>query len=188
MTKKIFLFKTFTIWALQMLTISLSFALIYCVAQQILRQGANDPQIQLAEDISIDLGNGRPPQTIINGKAIDLATTLRPFMTIYDDTGKPLTTSANLDGKAPEIPMGVFDYTRNTGEDRITWQPKAGLRYAVIVKHYTGKQTGFVIVGRSLREVEKQTDRFTKKILIAYAGSAFLTLIASLVFVKVSKH
>ena len=41
------------------------------------------------------------------------------------------------------------------GEDRLTWQPEPGVRSATVVVHYQGAQAGFVMAGRSLREVGK---------------------------------
>jgi len=77
-------------------------------------------------------------------------------MVIYSDTGQPLVSSGRLHGAVPLLPSGVFDYTRQNGEDRISWQPESGVRIAAVVVAYGGAQPGFVMAGRSLREVEKR--------------------------------
>ena len=59
-----------------------------------------------------------------------------------------------LDGRNPPLPRGVLDYTRAAGEDRITWQPKPGIRNAIVVVRSGGASPGFAMAGRSLREVE----------------------------------
>jgi hypothetical protein len=49
--------------------------------------------------------------------------------------------------------MGVLDYVRKNGQDRVTWQPAPGVRMATVVVPY---KNGFVMAGRSLTEVEKR--------------------------------
>lgn len=40
-------------------------------------------------------------------------------------------------------------------EDRFTWEPKKGVRQAVVARYHDGVSPVFIVVGRSLREVEK---------------------------------
>ena len=61
-----------------------------------------------------------------------------------------------LDGKAPIIPTGVSDYAKANQEDVLTWQPRAGVRMALVVEHTTNEKAAFVAVGWSLEEVEKE--------------------------------
>jgi hypothetical protein len=75
-------------------------------------------------------------------------------MIVYDDAGNVLASSVVLHGVTPDLPAGVLDYTRAYGEDRVTWQPEEGVRIAAVVVRYEGTQSGFVLAGRSLREVE----------------------------------
>jgi hypothetical protein len=146
-------------WLPLAVVIAMANGLIYATAQQVLRQGANDPQIQLAEDGASALAQGAPTDSILPSGMVDLATSLAPFVMVWDDSGKLLAASGQLHGSAPEIPSGILDYARIHGEDRITWQPKTGVRIAAIFVHAQGGSGGFVMAGRSLREVEKREDQ-----------------------------
>ena len=64
--------------------ITLVCGLIYVSVQQVLRQSANDPQIQIAEDVSGALSTGVPPQAIANPNGTDLKKSLATFIIVYD--------------------------------------------------------------------------------------------------------
>jgi hypothetical protein len=123
----------------------------YLTGQQILRMSANDPQIQMAEDAASALNGGAEVIVIVPHEQVELATSLAPFMIVFDDSGKVLAASATLHGAVPSFPSGVLEYTRQNGESRVTWQPENGIRMATVAVRYQG---GVVVVGRSLREVE----------------------------------
>ena len=145
---------------------------IYAVAQQDLRLTANDPQIQVAEDIAAMLSAGQLDQLSFPPEKIDISKNLSAFVTLFNDKGIPVLATTYLDGKVPVPPKGVFDYARKHGEDRFTWQPKPGVRSAVIVAKFGGKNPGFVLVGRSLKEVEKREN----KILLIVGAAWLVTL------------
>jgi hypothetical protein len=150
--------------------------LAYLTVQQSLRQGANDPQIQMAEDAAAALAQGRSAEALVPLSTVDIARSLAPFMIVYDDAGNVLASSAVLHGVTPDIPAGVLDYARANGEDRVTWQPEAGVRLAAVVVRFEGTRSGFVLAARNMREVEKREAQ-TEQI----AGLAMLvTLAASL--------
>ncbi|MEK7559619.1 MAG: hypothetical protein AAB521_04915 [Patescibacteria group bacterium] len=130
--------------------------LIYVSVQQVLRQTANDPQIQIAEDVSGALSTGVPPQAIANPNGTDLKKSLATFIIIYDSSKSAVLSSATLDGKTPELPKGVFDEVGKKGQRSFTWEPKKGTRVAAVVQKYSGKSSGYVLVGRSIREIEKR--------------------------------
>jgi hypothetical protein len=100
-------------------------------------------------------------------------------MAVYSDTGEPLASSGRLHGAFPLLPSGVFDYTRQNGEDRVSWQPESGVRIAAVVVAYGGAQPGFVLAGRSLREVEIRESQVEQITAIAW----LVTLAGSLVVV-----
>ena len=143
-------------------TLPLAFAItalsgvLYVVTQQTIRQAANDPQIQIAEDTAEALQNGTPLSTFMPVHTINMEKSLSPFVIIFDAAGKPIGTAGYLDNTIPVPPAGVFDHARVLGENHITWQPKPGVRIAAVVKIFNGKINGFVLAGRSLREIEKR--------------------------------
>jgi hypothetical protein len=160
--------------------------MVYGAVQQNFRSSANDPQIQIAEDVVRSLEEGIPPQTIVGKDArLDLSVTLSPFLIIYDNAGIPLASSVELHSAVPTLPGGVYDYTSAHGEDRITWQPERGLRFATVMKRYeaagSSSTAGFVLVGRSLREVESRTSRLMTNLLLGLLVTLIVTFVTVLV-------
>jgi len=162
--------------------------LFYVVAQQIYRQSANDPQIQLAEDTAAQLEAGAQPQALVGSNKVDIARSLAPFLIIYDDTGNPIASSAQLNGQTPSLPSGVFTDVRKSGDDRITWQPQEGVRSATIITHFAGPHPGFVLAGRSLTEVEKRVDQLAPLVGLGWLSTLAGTLVACLLVQALSKR
>jgi hypothetical protein len=157
-------------WAAFMVVITFLSGLVYITAQQVLRHSANDPQIQLAEDSAASLAQGKNPQAVLPSNQINMENSLAPYVIIFDEKGQPVASSAQLDGAIPVVPGGVFEYVRQAGEDRFTWQPKTGVRSAAIVTHFGGANPGFVLAGRSLREVEERENQLLKLVEVAWVG------------------
>lgn len=149
--------------------VSVLSGLIYLVGQQNLRLGANDPQIQMAEDLAEGLAAGKKVEDVVEKKEIEISTSLATYIVVFDEEGKILRSQALLDGKEITIPKGILSYTKAFSENRVTWQPRAGVRSAVVVARYnSGKSIGFVMVGRSLREVEKREGLLLIQVLIGW--------------------
>ncbi len=88
--------------------------------------GANDPQIQMAEDAASALNAGASVESVLPPAKVEIAGSLAPFLMVFDNSGKVLGSSATLHGAMPDYPMGVLDSPRQMGQDRVTWQPEAG--------------------------------------------------------------
>ncbi len=142
--------------------------LIFAAVQQDLRLSADDPQIQLAEDAAVKLSNAASPQSVISNDRIAIETSLAPFVAVYDTQKKVLASDGRLHGELPVPPLGVFEYARMKGEHHFTWQPEPGVRIAVVLKKIDGSEGGFVMAGRSLREVEKREDQLAGRIAIGW--------------------
>ena len=145
------IFKIFKAWLPLAIATAGLCGLVYLAVQQSLRIGANDPQIQMAEDAASALNGGASVDSIVPSTRVELSTSLAPFIIVFDDSGKVLASTATLHGSVPVYPPGVLDYTRQHTEDRVTWQPESGVRMASVAVHY---DKGFIVAGRSLREVE----------------------------------
>jgi hypothetical protein len=158
--------------------------LIYLTSQQMLRMGANEPQIQIAQDWAATLAQGGAPDSLASTPKVDIAASLSTFVAVYDETGKLLATSGLLHGAGPALPAGVFDYTRTNGEDRVTWQPEPGVRLAAVVERVGGPRPGFVVAARSLRETERRDNQLMLLTFLAWLA----TLAASLVTVAVTQY
>ena len=152
--------------------------------QQVMRQGANSPQLEISEDLSSQLALGIDPQSVFSGMPIvDAEKSLSPFVIVYDENMKVVSTDARFEGDIPVLPAGVFDYAKNVGEDRLTWQPKAGLRFAAVVNRYDGQNPGYVLAARSLREIERTTNDIFQLTFIGWiagvTGAGVLSLLLS---------
>lgn len=138
------------------------------ISQQVLRMSADDPQIQLAEDTAQRLNSGEDAARVVPDRKVDMAASLAPFVTVYDDAGHPVASSASLDGVTRTPPHGVFDYVRNHGEERVTWQLRPGVRIASVVVRTAN---GFVVAGRNLREVEGRKDSLLKLAVLGWLAA-----------------
>lgn len=187
MTQKALIKNSFVAWLPLAVVIIIVSGMVYMAEQQNYRMSANDPQIQIAEDISEAIVQGRAtPDAIVPATpSASISQGLSAFVTIYDDTGKPIGSSVALDGKLPEMPKGVVDFVKQKGEERFTWEPQKGVRIAAVVKHFGGKTPGYVLAGRSLREIELR-----EKNLMMLCGFGMLAalLVSYLCFMFVVKQ
>ncbi len=131
----------------------------------------------MAEDAATALKKGKSPAEIVGQEPINMATSLAPFLIIYDGNGKPLASSATLDNEIPTLPDGVYAYAKQFGSNRLTWQPRPDVRNATVTVYYAGQQSGFVLAGRSLREVEKRESKLTFMVFIGWLFFLFATLL-----------
>jgi hypothetical protein len=150
---------TFRIWLPLAIGLSCLCTLAYLSIQQILRMNANDPQIEYAEDISSRLSAGQSPASVVPPAPVDFSRSLATFIIIA----------------MPTIPSGVIAYAKAHGEDRITWQPKSGVRIAAVVARYTGAAPGYVLLGRSLREIENREGSLLLEVFTAWILSLVVT-------------
>jgi hypothetical protein len=140
-------------WLPFAVTISAFCLLVYAAVQQAYRQSADDPQIQMANDAVTALNSGHTAVSLVPATKVSIANSLAPFLIIYDSSGKEVASSALLDGQTPALPVGVLDSTRQLGENRISWQPRQGVRIATVIVYY---KDGFVLAGRNMHEVEQR--------------------------------
>lgn len=183
-----FTFKILLYWVLFVIVITIFSGVVYLVIQQEIRQSANDPQIQLAEDTANALTNGVFPQSFIPQTRVAINKSLATFVIIFDNNGKPVVSSAQLDGQIPILPSGVFDWVNKNGEDRFTWQPNDRVRSAtVITKYTTASSSGFVLVGRSLREVEKRENNLMREMFVGWIMTLIATFVSLFIFVTLQK-
>jgi len=123
-------------------------------------------------------------QSVVPTEKIDIAKSLAPYIIIFDATGKPIASSAQLNGQTPTIPSGVFDSVRQSGEVRITWQPQSNVRSAIVVTEFRGSNSGFVLAGRSLREAEKRIDGIGQIVLVGWGGILVVTFLAIVILLR----
>jgi len=168
------------IWIPIAISITALCLLVYASVQQNYRQSANDPQIQISEDLANNLNNGKNIDLLVSKEKIDISKSLAIYVMVFDNNGNVLSSSAILEGKDPKVPVGVLSYAKKYNQDRLTWQPKENVRSAIVVTKYN---SGYVLVGRSIREIEKREDQIFVQAELIWVGTMLATLIAVLVFV-----
>lgn len=155
---------------------------VYAAMQQNYRQSANDPQIQLSEDIAGALSLGQPAETLIPEGGFDISKSLAPFGMIFDASEKLIISSAKLGDQTLSVPVGVLAYAKAHGQNKVTWQPQKGVRAAIVATYYkNGENEGYVVVGRSLREVEKRVALLTTHVWLGWMGALASTFLVTLI-------
>ena len=171
----------FKVWLPFAVVITAFSMLVYATVQQVYRQDANDPQIQMANDAADALNSGSSVESVMPQEKVFFAKSLAPFYVIYNLDGKPVAGSGILDGNLPEIPKGVLDNAKQIGENRRTWQPNDNVRIATVIVPY---KDGFVLAGRNLREVEAREGQVS-----GFAGTTWiLAMIATFIVIAFGEY
>ncbi len=174
----------FKFWIPLAITITAFCGLVYLSVQQNIRQSANDPQIQMSEDLADALENGGSPDSLIPKTNVDISKSLAPFVIVFNDKAEVVISSVILNGKTPTPPSGVFDFVRKNNKESFTWEPNPGIRIAASVIKYNGAKPGFVLAGRSIREVEKRESSLEKQVLGAWLATLVASMVATLIFIN----
>jgi hypothetical protein len=185
--------RAFAFWLPLIVGITGLFGFSYVAVQQNYRQSANDPQIQMAELAAIRISDGAmtPEDAVSTVPTGIIEQGTSPWMVVYDESGTLLAYSAVRDDNNVQmvrLPAGLFDtstwvahktWHAPTGlETRVTWQPQSDIREAVVLVHYTARDsTGWVAVGRSLRDTEERVTNLTKLAAVAWGVTAFASYI-----------
>lgn len=186
--------RAFALWLPLAIALTGVFVFAYWGIQQHYRQDGNDPQVQMAEDGAARLNaGGVPAELVTRGAAlIDTATSLAPWLAVYDQSGKPLESSAVLNGAPPKLPEGAFDPSTwkkryaefgigmdiPANETRFSWQPQDDVREAVVLVRADNGY--FVAAGRNLREVENRERTLAFGFFLSWAGSLAALYVALL--------
>lgn len=141
---------------------------MYATVQQTYRSSANDPQIQIARDISGALMKGRSINKLLPVDIINLEESIAVFAELFDKSGKPVQSTGLLNGQLPQPPRSVMDYTNNNKEDMITWQPQSNVRMAMVFEKVNAADIGYIAVGRSLKETEVRESNLLKMVAIVW--------------------
>jgi hypothetical protein len=154
------------------LLISIVFGGMYVGLQQVLRQSANDPQVQIAEDTAVTLNNSLTPAIL--SENVDVSKSLAPFVMVFNGQYQPIDASGGVVNGTPIAPpQGVFEYAKKNGLYAFTWQPNDDLRFAAVVQPYNG---GYVLAARSLREVESRSDQILMMCIIGWVLAVGVSL------------
>jgi hypothetical protein len=140
----------------------------YAITQHVIRSSADDAPRALSTGAAYSLSRGAAPAAVASGGPVDLGIGLGPFLIVYGADGRVTASTARLEGVTPVVPVGVLAEARQHGSDRITWQPRDGVREAVVaIPWQSPDDHGVVVAGASLRPAE---ERATQVLLIVLAG------------------
>ncbi len=178
--------RRFLPWLLSLAIVSIVCLLVAVAVQQSYRQGANDPQIQIAEDMAAAFQNNQFTDETLKSSfesfvptkmQVDIGSSLSPWIQVYNESGEVADSSAILSDSQsiPHIPKSIFvtqgfspGSPESHAEDRVTWQPQKGIRQAIVVTKFSGLKSGYIVAGRSLREVEVREGKLNGMIVVAW--------------------
>ena len=164
-------------------TITLICGVIYVVMQQSYRHAANDFQLLMADDAASAISRGVDPRTMNLSVPADMGLSISPWVIVYDEKGEPLASGITLDGKIPKVPAGVLQNAKTKGTDLVTWEPRPGIRQALVVRRVDGNALYYVACGRSLSTTEERIGLLGKLLLVGWAVSMGVLLV---VFVMIN--
>ncbi len=180
-------YKTVTTFVVLAALVTVIFGTIHVAVQQSYRTNANDPQVEVTGQVADVMNQNVPLDAIVSdADQIEMGKSLSLFVMIFDKDKNLVGASAALDGKSPTLPDGTFEYAKSHGsENRFTWEPKKGVRIAAVLKVVGDK--GYVLAGRSLKEIEAREMDLTKLTLIGWVISVLLALVLSLL-IRLRQH
>lgn len=144
-------------WAILAVPITFILLTVYIIAHQLLRQTANDPLIQSAEDWAATVETSVNPNRLDLGNFIDPSQSYQDFGIVYDQDGKIVASSVSAPSNMSQ-PDGVFDSVdaAPNNEVRYTWQPATGDRYAAVMKRANlQSRSYYILAGRNLKLIEQ---------------------------------
>ncbi len=145
--------------------ITLLSGLVYGASQQIIRLSANSKAAEYAHRLTVP------------AEKVELSTSLSPFVMIYDGKNNLVESNVVLDGAKVSLPVGVIEYARAHSEDRVSWQPRVGVRAAVVA--IKTNAAGYVVAGgQSLSENENLISRLGWDVLIGWLTTLIITFFA----------
>jgi hypothetical protein len=136
------------------------------VYQFALTQPANHPQLEAAGAAVARLNAGANPSSVVPANQVEIGSP-DLYVMVLDTNRTVLATSAHLNGETVVPPAGVFEYVRDHGDDRVTWQPAPGVRSAIVVEAFRG---GFVVAGRTLSDSENLEGPLVRVVIAAWLG------------------
>lgn len=160
---------------------SVALGTLYAVVHQVVRQSADDPQVQIAQDTAHRLMIDSEYVLPAMYDRVDMDVDLAPFVIVFDDEAEVMSTTGYMDRRTPVPPLTVFEHAREDGEYRFTWEPAPQVRIAAVLVRYEGARDGYVLSGRSLRETDERLSTMLTIIVSAWIVVASILLFVALI-------
>ena len=154
--------------------VTLASFFFYVMGQLIVRQRANIQPSRMANEAKIELEGSKDFSTVFGEKKTDFKKSLIPFTIIYDKDKKPVNSTTLNNGRIPQIPVGVLESAEKSGENRMSWQPESGSRFATVIVPFSD---GYIVGGESLSEYDRTT-----KCLFILSFYIWMVLLVSSIF------
>ena len=165
----------FRVWVLIAISLTIVCGMVYVGIQQLNRLSINETISQIAYDVAYSLQNNQ--ESNLSLPVIDIQKSLSPFVILFDSNNQPIQTNAKLGESKPLPPVEILDFAKKFGESRVTWQPIKGLRFATVTVYFKNIKTGFVLVGRSLFEVENRINKIGRLLVTIWLFSLLITFL-----------
>ena len=166
-------------WLPLALTATLLSGLVFAATRQAVRMNADTLPAQLADDAAYLLERGTGAASVTGMRAMELSRTRSPFFIVLNATGAIVAASAQLDGESVTPRPDILFGAQQTGEHRVTWEPREGLPLAVVIRRFEGEYPGYVVAGQSLLETEKNIRTLGVIVLIGWAATLLLSFLAT---------
>ncbi len=170
---------SFDLWFPLVITLTMVTMFVFIGVQFSARTGANDPQVQMADEVVQSLSKDIVPAIFMSEDTIAIESDLSPYIVVFDANRSPIMGNGLLNGELPTLPSGVFDRTLQAGESRFTWSPESGVRHASVLRHYQDERnilSGYVLSGRSLQEPEYRIAMFGYLTIFFWLLSVLVTV------------
>lgn len=162
-------------WAPLAVVILSFFGAGYMATEYVIRSSAYDPQIQIAEDFARALASGEDVKKLVPDAQVDIANSLASFIVTYGDDFKPTKSSGNHDAQIPTPNKSVFDSAKTNSQHSMEWEAYDNINVAIVMRRYEGAQSGYVMVGRNIREINRRVSELQNYwlvgVLTALVGS-----------------
>ncbi len=151
-------------WLIGAFVATVALAAVYGGLQQLNRSAADDAGLRISTEAA---STGTIPPAGVADR-VDLATSLMPFVIEYGADAAPIRGTGYLDGRLARIPAGVIESTRAHGSDRVTWEPRPGLRFAAVALAAGDR---VVVAAQSLKPTEDRIDRLGLLLALGWLGT-----------------
>ena len=155
-------------WLAALLVVSLLNGLVYGAMQQVLRLGANDPQIQLAEDTAAQLAAGGAPSEVLPTRTVDIGESLAPYIMVYTEQGQPSAHPPLYMASSPNSPAASSTTCAAGARSVSPGSPTPECAALLSSCPFQAQSAGFVLAGRSLREVERRAEELLWEVAAAW--------------------
>ncbi len=157
---------------------SIVFISICYTGRLVLRQQANDPQVEVTEQVAGIIRQGAPLDAIVGAaQQIELNDSDALFVAIFDQDKNLAGSTALVNGQSISVPAESFDLAKAQGDYRFDLEVSEGRKMAAVIRPVD--DTAYVLAGRSLAEFEKRADTLSLPIWIGWGISVLLALVLS---------